>query len=526
MINKTEVFASGSEHIDVSSAGYTEGMIPQTVARAEQVNKYMQIGDKDLYVVCQELKNLMAKYGIVPNESYNTSDMVQIRNMFDSVVQNAFVLTGITSSSYTGSAPTQTGNSIAFPEMKILFNTDVYYGRTDATHKECTLSAATLAATNAWTNGVWYIYAKKTSDTVCVLDKQADPVSPEDAATKCLLGSVYVINGAFQDYSWKFQPWLQITSPERRESPTAMSKGGEIRPDTTTTLKIGVLEVLDEGIGFDASPYTPSIAKLVDTQKTFTYKFIYPGYNSSQTDVSTLDTTHAFNMGTNTFDDISSMSTETDPKFVIMVPCITPAGQTLLVPPMYGELDGVTYNQIYSSMDDAISAVWNQMYKLVGANGQSVASRCIFLNQAFVVRVGATDLTDARQFVVVGEIPHALGSFTSAVGQTGGSIADYRPMPSITWSGTGAVTCKNNAVNVIPNTGTTNRSITMPTPQSGIANQLEIHFTKTNTGVITFTNTIKWWLGVAPAFNVNQAYNIILEYIDGNWYGGYLSVTA
>ena len=99
-------------------------------------------------------------------------------------------------------------------------------------------------------------------------------------------------------------------------------------------------------------------------------------------------------------------------------------------------------------------------------------------------------------------------------------------MPSITWSGTGAVTCKNNAINVIPNTGTTNRSITMPTPQSGIANQLEIHFTKTNTGVITFTNTIKWWLGVAPTFSVNQAYNIILEYIDGNWYGGYLSVTA
>ena len=525
MINKTTVFASGSENIDPTGAGYTEGMIPQTVARAEQVNKYMQMGDQDLYVVCQEIKNLLAQYGISPNNGYQPEDFYQLANMFATGVKNCFSLTGLDKSSYT-TAPTQSGNAIAFPEMKIVFNTDVYYGQTDSTHKKRTLSATTLSANSSWTQGVYWIYARKTSDTVCVLDKQTTPIAPEDAATKCMLGTVYVYNNAFQTGTWKFQPWLQITTPERRESPTAMIKGGEIRPNAATTLRIGQLEVLDEGMGFDTSAYTPNIKNLIASQQAFTYKFLYPGYNvgdATKTVLDSTETTRYYNTTTGSFTTFpASFVSDTNPKYVVMVPCITPAGQTLLIAPQSSN----SYEQVYDSIDAAIAAVWNQTYSLNGANGQSVAARCIFLNQSFIVKIGATNLQDPTQFVVVGEVPHQLGSFNSGVGQTGGSIADYRPMPAITWNGTGAVTCRNNAINIIPNTGTTNRNVTLPTPQAGIVNQLEVHFTKTNTGIINFTNTINWWLGVTPVFSLNQTYVVILEYVNGAWYGGYLSVVV
>lgn len=526
MINKQNVFASATEAIDPTGTGFTTGMVPQTVARAEQVNKYMNMSDKDLWVVCLEIKNLLAKYNILPNDGYNAGDCVQLTSMFTNNVKNSFSLTGVNKDSYSGTPPTQTGNAIEFSEMKIVYNTDVYYGQTDSTHKECTLQAQTLAANNSWANGIWWIYARKTSDTECVLDKQNTPIAPADAATKCMIGSVYVLNGAFQADSWKFQPWLQITSPDRRESPTAMTKGGEIRPSSATALQVDKLEVLDEGMGFDTSVYTPNIKSLIASAQTFTYKFLYPDYNVAQSARNTLtgsDTTGFYNTSTSSWDTFpASFVSDTNPKYVIMVPCITPAGQTLMVAPQSNS----SYNQVYDSMDDAINAIWNQQYSLNSANGQSVAARCIYLGQSFVVKIGATDLTDARQFAVVGQIPQQLGSFTSGVGQTGGSIADYRPMPSITWTGSGAVTCRNNAINVIPNTTNSNRSVTLPTPESGIANQLEVHFTKTNTGVLTFTNTINWWLGVAPVFSVNQTYNLIFEYVNGAWYGGYLSVAA
>lgn len=525
MINKQTVFASGSEHIDPTDAGYTTGMIPQTIARAEQVNKYMQLGDQDLYVVCQEIKNLLAKYGITPNNGYQPEDFFQLTNMFNNNVRNAFVMTGLTSTSYTGTAPTQTGNSIDFPQMKIVFNSDVYYGQTDSTHKECTLAAQTLSANNTWDQGVYWIYARKTSDTTCVLDKDTQPIDPSQSDTKCMLGTVYVYNNAFQDYTWKFQPWLQITSAERRESPTAMIKGGSIRPSSSTALEIGKLEVLDEGIGFDTSFYTPNIANLISSATTFTYKFLYPTYNVGDSAHNTLtdtDTTGFYNTSTGSWDTFpSSFVSDTNPKYVIMVPCITPAGQTLLVAPQSDN----TYNQVYDSIDEAINAIYGQVYDLDTANNQSVAARCIFLNQSFIVKIGATDLTDSRQFAIIGEVPQQLGSFTSGIGQTGGSIAEYRPMPEVTWDGTAAVTCKNNAVNVVPNTGSSARSITLPTPQTGIVNQLEVHFTKTN-GDISFTNTINWWLNVAPSYQSGQTYNLIFEYINGAWYGGYLSVNA
>lgn len=518
MINKTTRFASAGTTAGSSSAGYTTGMIPQTVAKAEDVNLYMGMSDQQLLVVCQELVNLLAANGISPDSNNNS----QLAQMFDQKIKNTFALTGIDKASYT-SAPTQTGNSISFPAMKIMFNTEVYYGQTDSTHQVTTLSAQTLAATNAWTNGVHFIYAKTTSGaTTCTLDHQTSPISASEGATKCMLGSVFVINGAFQSGSWKFQPWLQITSPEKRESPTAQTKGGFVSPASATTLQMGALEIMDEGINFAADQFAPSITT-VPAVSPYPYKFLYPDYNPSASEVTTLDTTHIYNMTDGTWDDISSMASDVNPHYIVMVPCVTPTGQTLLIPAMSPKSGG-SYTQIFDSMDSAVNSVYSLQYSLLNSNGNSVTARAIYLGQSLIVKVGATNLQDPTQFITVGMVPQALASFTSASGQSGGSVATYRPMPSIVWSSSySTITCQNNSANVVIDSGSGTKTITMPTPVSNIINQLEIHFTCTG-GSLSFSDNIFWWLDVAPVFEIGSTYNLVMEYINGQWFGGVLAV--
>ena len=512
MINKTTRFASAGTTSGSSSAGYTTGMIPQTVAKAEDVNLYMGMSDQQLYVVCQELVNLLALNGISPDNNDNS----QLAKMFTQKVKNAFALTGIDVSSYT-TAPTQTGNSISFPAMKIMFNTEVYYGQTDSTHQLTTLSAQTLAATNAWADGVHFIYAKTTAgSTTCTLDHQQTPISASEAATKCMLGSVFVISGAFQGSSWKFQPWLQITSAERRESPTAMTKGGFISPASATTLQMGALEVQDEGINFGTNQLAPNIATFA-AESPFDYKFLYPGYNPSSSALTTLDTTHIYNTTDGTWDDISSLASDVNPHFIVMVPCIVPTGQTLMIPAMSTKV-GTTYPQIFDSMDAAVNAVYGLQYSL-----GSVATRAIYLGQSLIVKVGATDLQDSTQYLSVGVLPQALSGFTTASGQAGGGVATYRPMPSYTWSGYNALTAQNNAANLVIGANS-NITITLPATVSNIVNQLEVQFYKGGTGNIVWNTAITWYTGAAPTFTTGNTYNIVLESINGAWYGGVLGI--
>ena len=402
--------------------------------------------------------------------------------------------------------------------MKVIFNTGVYYGKTAAQHQVTTLAAQTITANSSgWAEGVHFIYAETTAgSTTCTIKHDQNPIEAKYANTRCMLGSVFVLNGAFQTGSWKFQPWLQITSAERRESPSPATRGGFVSPKNATQLQIGAVEVLDEGIGFADNKNTPSLVKF-NAKATFDYKFMYPGYNASASALTTLDTTHLYNITAGTWDDISSLVSATNPKFIVMVPCIAPTGQTLMIPAM-SRKSGTTYTQVYSSMEDAINHIYSLEYSL-----GNVTKRSIFLGQSIVVKVGASDLQDPLQFMVVGEIPQALGGFTTASGQTGGAVASYRPMPQVDWSGYSSFTAENNSANYTA-PGNSNVTITMPTPQSSIVNQLEIYFNKTGTGNIVWNTTIRWYTGSAPTFTQGRAYNIILEYIAGNWYGGVLGI--
>lgn len=516
MINKQQIFASAGTTTGSSAAGYTTGMVPQTVAKAEDVNLYMGMSDRQLYVVCQELVNLLTANGVTLDNNNNS----QLQQMFKNVFKTDFTLTGIDKSSYT-TAPVQTGNAIAFPELKIVYNTDTYYGSTQGQHQVTTLSAQTLSATSNWEDGVQYIYAQTTSgSTASTLGHSDTPISGADAATKCLLGSVFVINGQFQEGSWCFQPWLQITSPEMRENPTALTKGGFVSPASATTLQIGALDVLDEGINFGTSTTSPNI-KHFSAVSPYTYKLLYPDYNPASAALTTLDTTHVYNITTDTLDDISSMASDVNPHYIVLVPCIAPTGQTLMIPAMSQESDGV-YAQVFDNMDAAINSVYSLPYSLRNSAGNNVAQRVIFLGQSLIVRVGATDLTDPLQYTSVGMVPQALAGFSAASGQAGGSVATYRPMPSINWGSSTNIHCQNNAANVIIDSGVA-VMVSMPTPTSSIVNQLEIHYTNAG-GSLSFSDNITWWTGVAPLFTTGNTYNIILEYINGNWFGGLLGV--
>lgn len=513
MINKETVFASAGTTAGSSAAGFTTGMIPGTVAKAEDVNMYMGLSDQQLYSVCKEVANLLIDAGI----SLDQNSYTQLASWARTKITGAAFLTGVDADSYT-SAPTQAGNAISFPQMQIIFNTEVYYGKTGAQHQTTTLSAQTLSATSGWADGVHFIYASTVAGSaVCTLAHQQDPISAAEAATKCMLGSVFVISGAFQTDSWKFQPWLQVTSVDRRESPTALTKGGFISPSSPTTLQMGALEIMDEGINFGTNIAAPNIVT-VQAKDPFDYKFLYPGYNPSSSALTTLDTTHIYNITAGTWDDISSLASDSNPHFIVMVPCIVPTGQTLMIPASSTKV-GSVYPQVFDSIETAINNIYGLQYSL-----GNVAKRAIYLGQSIIVRVGATDLTDPLQCITVGQIPQALGGFTTASGQAGGGITTYRPMPMVDWTGYNAFTAQNNAANRIQNSASTNVTITLPAAQANIVNQLEIYYIKAGTGNITWNTAITWYTGSAPTFTQGRAYNIILEYINGTWYGGVLGV--
>lgn len=155
MINKESVFASAGTTAGSSAAGFTTGMVPGTVAKAEDVNLYMGLSDQQLYSVCKEVANLLTDAGI----TLDPSSFTQLASWARTKVTGAAFLTGVDAQTYT-SAPTQSGNAITFPQMKIMYNTEVYYGKTGAQHQTTTLSAQTLAATSGWANGVHFIYAE------------------------------------------------------------------------------------------------------------------------------------------------------------------------------------------------------------------------------------------------------------------------------------------------------------------------------------------------------------------------------
>ena len=334
---------------------------------------------------------------------------------------------------------------------------------------------------------------------------------------------MFVSNGAFQTEgdgkgTWKYQPWLQITAAENREAPTAYTKGGFVSPYNATSIQMGALQIMDEGINFDANPLAPNIVT-IGAQAPMSYKYLYPGYNPAAAETTTLDTTKIYNTTSGQFDTLTKGVT---PKFIVIVPCITPAGQTLLIPAMSPKNSNGVYQNVFDTQEKAEAAIFGLQYSL-----GNVAGRVIYIGQSLIVQVGATDLRDPEQSKAVGIVPQALAGFTSAAGQSGGGTGEYIPMKSYTFPASQtSVTCMNNCANVITGNSSVAVTIAMPTVVSNIINQFEIQYTHTSSKKgLTFPSSVVWW-GAAPSWTNNVVYNIIFEYINGKWRGGYLSQSA
>ena len=148
MYRKSSVFASSSSAIaSKTEADYRQGMIPNTVAMAEDVNAYGLNSDKMNWTMSQEISNLLEAYGITLGSDY-VSDPTNAANkmllkLFNEKISIGRLLTGISASSGTIPVITQTGGSLNIPDMKIRFNNAVYYANTDNEIPEITITART-----------------------------------------------------------------------------------------------------------------------------------------------------------------------------------------------------------------------------------------------------------------------------------------------------------------------------------------------------------------------------------------------
>lgn len=84
------------------------------------------------------------------------------------------------------------------------------------------------------------------------------------------------------------------------------------------------------------------------------YKYLYAGYNPAEAETTVLDTTKIFNLDTGNFD---VLVPGVQPEYIVVIPCITPAGQTLLIPAA-SEVNGDgTYKCVFETQSEAEAAI-------------------------------------------------------------------------------------------------------------------------------------------------------------------------
>ena len=532
MINKQNIFASsGQQTQGYSASDYVGGMIPNTIAMAEDVNSFGNTMDTDLSSVCKEVANVITN-GVLDKdggdgEALNAASFTQLLGALRAM-SNGFLQTGIVYDGGSITCPTQDGvTSIKFGgQIRIMFNEGGYFGNSASK-----MQIGTIAANTSWTItnsepiGARFLVATLSGGSV-VLSSAASAPTGDSAADTCYLGSFFVVNNSgtkqIQADSWKFQPWLQNTPAIDRETPTAQTKGGLLTPSTGTALNIGSLQIKAEGINFDYSNHQqPNVKDIAGG--SFSYKFLYPGYDPTESDSTTLDTTHLYNLTNASWDDVSSSQAD---KFMVMVPCVVPTGQTLMVPAMsaYDSNTG-KYAAVFDTVDDATNAVYGLQY--TSSSTDKTRERAIYLGYSIIVKIGATDLTNPNNYAIVGMVPQQLDGFTNAGGQTGGGVGQYVPMPVTTKGGVG-VTALNVGLNekTIITGNANNINVTLPSNSVGIVSQLEIEYAHASgNGGITLVaptgSSLDWW-NSAPSFAEGKVYLIICEYVNSKWMCGYL----
>ena len=135
MINKQNIFASaGQQAQSYSASDYVTGLVPNTIAMAEDVNSFGNTIDTDLNSVCKEVANVITN-GVIDKDGgdgspLNSADNTQLLTSLRAM-SNGFLQTGVMFNGTENiTIPTQNGNtSIVFGgQLRIMFNEGGYFG--------------------------------------------------------------------------------------------------------------------------------------------------------------------------------------------------------------------------------------------------------------------------------------------------------------------------------------------------------------------------------------------------------------
>lgn len=524
MKNKTYIFADLGERRAVpSETDFRNGMIKNTIAMAEDVNTYGYEIDEQVSVITKEIVNALEGQGITIDPNLNN----QILTMIQSKLPAGYSLTGVYFDGVNQPTATQNGtSSITFSAFTAYFNSKGYFGNTQSDLTKVEMPQSTVSVDNTWASGVHFIYLNSSG----AFAHDQSPISGTQMASRCMLGSVFVIdnNGTkeFQNGSFKYQPWLVSTDHRTREVPVAETKGGYMSAYSSTELQMGTLDIVDEGINFLTDVNKPSIMHVQGG--IFSYKMVRPDYDPSAAETTTIDTTHIYNMSANSG---AGAWEQVDPsavgKFMVMVPCIVPTGQTLMIAPMTEE-DPITgdYTQVFDTQEEAELAVFGLHY--TSSATDKTRARCIYLGQSLIVRIGPdVDLLDNENFKSVGVVPQELAGYTSSAGQAGGSSGQFIPMPEVTKSGN-SVLLNNFCSNIIEGSSTTTAvAVSMPQPTPSRMNELMAKYThvrasggETLSDGLAFDASVRWWVH-EPVFVEGNTYLFTFDYVNGYWYGDF-----
>lgn len=300
---------------------------------------------------------------------------------------------------------TITSTYIDFPAFTVIFDNKVYYGKkiSDFTIVQVPATRMNVASGD---DGAVYVYV----DTSGEIHQSFNSISPQNSATECLLGSYFRLNNQIQSDSWAYTPWNGATSKDNRFAVTGSVAGGLLNATSASTLSRLGMSVLLEGVNVSNSLYNPN--KILYPQESpYSSKELWPGYDANVPDSSTLDTTHIYNMTDHTVDDISQID-----GYIILIPgIVAPTGQDVYLMGMSPKVDN-SYTQIYSTMADALNALYGLQVEL-----GNVASRVLWIGQSIIVKIGATNYSDASQLKIVGDLPNILGAYSSAASGGAGS---------------------------------------------------------------------------------------------------------
>ena len=519
MRNKTYIFADiGDRRTEPNETEFRTGMVKNTIAMAEDVNTYGYEIDEQVEIITKEIVNALTGQGIAIDPNLNN----QLSTMLKTKMPGGYSLTGVYFDGVNQPTATLTNSTtITFSAFTAYFNTKGYFGNMQSDITKVNVPQTTVTINSSWGKGVHFLYLTSAGSIAHV----QEPIDPKNQASQCMLGSVFVVenNGTktFQTGSFKYQPWLCSTDHRTREVPVAETKGGYISAASSTTLQMGALDIVDEGINFDTQVTQPSI-KNVQAESPFLHKVLHPDYDPNAAAVSTLDTTHIYNMTSNQYEQV--LPTAID-KFMVYVPCIVPTGQTLLVAPMSPVVNG-EYTQVFETQEDAEAAIFGLQY--TSEQTDKTRARCIYLGQSLIVKIGTNvDLTDNENFKAVGMVPQQLAGYTSSAGQAGGSSGQFIPMPEVLRAGN-SVLLQNFCSNVIQGSSEVNSvTVTMPQPSTGRMNELMAKYThvrasggETLGDGLTFGQNVRWWVQ-PPVFVEGNTYLFTFDYINGYWYGDY-----